>query len=47
MPSLVPIAKLFCLVKDETDHRSRKFNNSLPNDKILDWTKLKPFADDK
>ena len=23
------------------------FSNSLPNDKIIDWSKLKVFADDK
>ena len=26
---------------------SQRFTNSLPNDKILDWSKLKGFADDK
>ena len=26
---------------------SQKCVNSLPNDKILDWSKLKAFADDK
>ena len=28
-------------------NNSQTFHNSSPNDKILDWSKLKAFADDK
>ena len=28
-------------------HTSHRCFNSLPNDKIVDWSKLKVFADDK
>ena len=30
-----------------SDVWKKRGHNSLPNDKILDWSKLKAFADDK
>ena len=45
---------VYCLIlcpklKLKTEHVTVTFKlfNSLPNDKILDWSKLKAFADDK
>ena len=37
---------LFCCLQMLSVWSSSKFN-SLPNDKIVDWSKLKAFADDK
>ena len=45
MHSIRTCLKIYCLFKIKLIMRDRI--NSIPNDNILDWSKLKAFADDK